>query len=103
MTMLLETRQVNEATARTEELLFQNRPNPFTNETTIQYNLPKTVTKAAIHITDLSGKILQSYPINGTGVGSVTVQASALAAGIYMYALDLDGELVATKKMVLTK
>jgi hypothetical protein len=33
----------------------------------------------------------------------VTVQAGTLAAGIYMYALDLDGELVATKKMVLTK
>ena len=93
----------NSTTRPKEELLLQNQPNPFSAQTTIAYHIPKTTTRAKIHITDLSGKILKTYPLKGTGTGNIKVQGNTFAAGIYMYSLELDGALVATKKMVLTK
>ncbi len=42
---------------------FNASPNPFSNQTVIQYNLTKTFKNAQFLLTDLSGKLIQQYPL----------------------------------------
>jgi hypothetical protein len=52
---------------------------------------------------DQNGRIIKTIPIQATGDGQVTLQANLLSAGTYSYALILDGQVMETKQMVLTK
>jgi hypothetical protein len=63
--------------------------------------LPGDVKTADILIFDLTGKLLKTLP--ATGSGSVFLKGSDLKAGIYSYTLVIDGAIVDTKKMLLTK
>ncbi len=87
----------------TSGVLMQNSPNPFTNNTTIQYNLPAKISSAQIIISDNNGKTLKQLNVSGAGKGSINLNASSLAAGTYSYSLLIDGKKVDTKQMVLTK
>jgi hypothetical protein len=93
-------------TSLTDALLEQNTPNPFTNTTTIHYALPqsrKAGTTAQIVITDKSGNTIKKINVSGAGKGVVNVDATALSSGAYNYSLIVDGKLIGTKQMVLTK
>ena len=83
--------------------LSQNMPNPFNRATTINYVLPGSYLSAKIIIKDLGGKALKEISLAGHGKGSVTVNASALAAGSYQYFLYVDGKIINTKQMMLAK
>jgi len=37
------------------------------------------------------------------GLNTITVQASELPAGMYLYTLVVDNEIIDTKRMILTK
>jgi hypothetical protein len=82
-------------------VLYQNSPNPWKETTEIRYTLPGDVKTADILIFDLTGKLLKTLP--ATGSGSVFLKGSDLKAGIYSYTLVIDGAIVDTKKMLLTK
>jgi len=82
--------------------LFQNAPNPFTQETTIRYSLGETVGSATLFIYDMSGKQLRSYNLHGRGDSQINIIGGELEAGMYMYSLVADGSLIGTKQMVLT-
>jgi len=84
-------------------VLYQNTPNPFTSNTEIVCHLPKTIKKATLHIYNLQGMELKSYPITQTGLVTLTVSGSELPAGMYLYTLVVDNEIIDTKRMVLTK
>ncbi|HEY2726342.1 MAG TPA: tail fiber domain-containing protein, partial [Parafilimonas sp.] len=83
--------------------LEQNIPNPFSQSTSIRYNLPAKFNAAQIIITDYSGKILKQINISASGSGTAKIDADSLSAGTYNYSLMVDGKLIDTKKMVLTK
>jgi hypothetical protein len=87
----------------TDYTLEQNIPNPFSQMTTISYSLPNQYTVAQLVITDPSGKTIKAINISGSGRGSVQVNASTLASGTYSYSLFIDGKIMETKKMILTK
>jgi len=87
----------------TYPVLDQNIPNPFNTSTTIGYYLPNTITNASIYIYDMNGVQLKRYSINQRGKGNVTIQGSELNAGMYLYALIADGNVIDTKRMILTK
>lgn len=80
--------------------LDQNVPNPFTGSTVIGYNLPEGVSSAQMQITDITGKVLAAFPLSGSGKNTLTANVSGFAAGTYCYSLIVNGELVATRKMV---
>ncbi|MDR1561868.1 MAG: tail fiber domain-containing protein [Dysgonamonadaceae bacterium] len=82
-------------------VLYQNNPNPWKETTEIRYELPEDATDAAIYISDLSGKLLKTLPATDSGL--VTLKGSDLKAGIYAYSLVVDGVIIDTKKMLLTK
>jgi len=82
--------------------LAQNSPNPFSQNTTIGYYLPSNVVNAVIYIYNLQGVQIQAYTINGKGNGSVVISGNSLTAGMYIYTLITDGNVIDTKRMILT-
>lgn len=83
--------------------LFQNSPNPFNASTEIRLTLRDDVSQAQLLIFDLQGKMLKSLAVVERGNVTVTVQASELPAGMYIYSLIADGKEIGCKKMILTK
>lgn len=81
----------------------QNKPNPFSGSTVITLNVPETVKQASIFIYDLSGKQIQSLPVTERGETDITVYASGLSAGMYIYTLVVDGQVKVTRKMIVTE
>ncbi len=81
--------------------LEQNSPNPFSEETVINYYLPEETAKATLYIYDLQGKLLVSHEIEQFGQTSFTIQARELNPGIYFYSLITDRQLIDTKQMIL--
>jgi hypothetical protein len=77
----------------------QNKPNPFTNQTVINYTLPRN-TKATISVVDLSGKFIKDYNLTSQK-GKLTINSSEIGKGIFVYALISDNEVIMSKKMIV--
>ncbi|MDD3323425.1 MAG: tail fiber domain-containing protein [Paludibacter sp.] len=92
-----------ETDALTYSVLDQNVPNPFNTATTIGFYLPNSITTASIYVYDMNGGQLKSITISERGKGNVTIQGSEFSAGMYLYALIIDGKVIDTKRMILTK
>lgn len=83
-------------------LLFQNAPNPFYDNTVINFYVPEGSMKTKIYIYNMTGKQLKSIPITQIGKSSITVTGSEFEAGIYIYSMVIDNEIIDTKQMILT-
>ena len=81
--------------------LQQNHPNPFNTTTVIDLTLPDVVKNAVVVIHDLRGMEMKRISVKGRGVTSVTLEANELNAGLYLYSLVADGQLIDTKRMLL--
>ena len=92
----------NDAVATaTETVLYQNRPNPFSESTEIEIELSENAKSAYLYVYDMQGTQKKKYAVQGRGRSSVVIQGNELSAGMYMYALVVDKEVVDTKKMIL--
>jgi hypothetical protein len=81
-------------------ILEQNSPNPFNEQTTINYYLPDGTGKAQLLFYNAQGRLIQSTDLIQKGKGTVNVFASDLSNGVYTYTLVVDGKIIETKKMV---
>ncbi|MEM6718462.1 MAG: tail fiber domain-containing protein [Bacteroidota bacterium] len=77
----------------------QNRPNPFTNQTVINYTMPGDA-KAVISVFDMSGKFVRDYNL-ASQRGKVTISSSEIGKGMFIYSLVSNGEIMVTKKMIV--
>lgn len=84
-------------------ILYQNKPNPFNEDTEIRFYLPVTVNEARIYLYNMQGNQINNIIINQRNNGYEIIHGSELQAGMYMYTLIADGIEVDTKKMILTK
>ena len=84
-------------------VLNQNVPNPFKEQTTIEYFIPDDGEQVKIIFTDNKGSVLKEVEITEKGRGQLNVYAADLSSGIYMYTIVADGITVDTKQMVKTK
>ena len=84
-------------------LLGQNIPNPFSQETTIPFSLSGKFSSAQIIVSDLSGQILKAFKLQGSGTNQISIHTGELAAGTYQYSLQIDGIIIDTKQMILTR
>ena len=82
--------------------LYQNTPNPFTTKTQIKCYIPDNVKTAQLNIYNMQGTQLKKHLINSTGVINVEISAYELTAGMYLYALIVDGKEIDVKRMILT-
>jgi hypothetical protein len=83
-------------------ILFQNTPNPFSNETEIICYIPGNATEATLNLYDLGGIQLRSYNVRTDGFTSIRLYSSEFLPGMYLYTLFVDGKEIGTRKMVLT-
>ena len=81
----------------------QNMPNPFGDNSVINYELNEAA-NVAVQFVDISGKIVKTIN-NGTqaaGTYTLDVNAADFAEGVYFYTFTIGAEKV-TKRMVITK
>jgi len=81
-------------------VLEQNVPNPFVQQTTIDYFLPDNVEKAQILFYNMQGKLIHAVDLMQKGKGSIIVFAQDLSSGVYSYMLVADGQITQSKKMI---
>lgn len=86
-----------------QAILYQNDPNPFTENTAIKCVIPNGVRNAVLYIYDMNGHQIDSRTIAERGNTSLTIRGNSLDAGMYLYSLITDGTVVDTKRMILTK
>lgn len=86
----------------TGAVLFQNNPNPFSAETEISMSLPETVRQATLILYNMEGKQLKVLPVYERGKTAVKIQGHELKAGMYLYTLIADSQVLDTKRMILT-
>jgi len=80
--------------------LMQNDPNPFREQTTFSYTLPKA-TKVTITLTDVTGQVLSIMETNGEkGKNAFILDRGELNSGLVFYRLETDDNQ-ATKKMII--
>jgi len=78
--------------------LDQNTPNPTGGNTVIAYALPAGTTGARITVYDLAGRTIQSWSLSDLE-GQITINASTLSGGLYLYDLQVGGRQVLERKM----
>jgi len=82
--------------------LYQVAPNPFSQKATISFKLPSNVSNAQLVIADATGKTVKTYKLSN-GSTQQDVYANNLAAGVYHYSLVVNGKMMESKQMVITK
>ncbi len=99
---LKETKSDVNSTIKVSEKAFmeQNIPNPFTDQTTIRYQLPENSTSAEIMVMDLNGTLIKSYAIN-KNQSEIIVKSSEIGKGLFIYSLVQNGQEIVTKKMIV--
>ena len=83
-------------------LLYQNTPNPFKEQTIIRFSLADNVQDASICIFDMTGKTIKKLPIS-SGMESVSIGGYELGEGMFLYSLIINGQVIDTKRMVISK
>jgi len=101
----LQTPTLSEETEQLQEkaVLMQNNPNPFHSNTEISCYIPETKRHAFLYVYNLQGVELKTYPITQAGLNTIIIIGSELPAGMYLYTLVVDNEIIDTKRMILTK
>ena len=82
--------------------LYQNTPNPFKEQTVIRFSLADNVQDASISIFDMTGKTIKKLPIS-SGMDCVSVGGYELGDGMFLYSLIVNGQVIDTKRMVISK
>ena len=82
-------------------ILYQNNPNPFSDQTVIGFEMPRAG-KAVMTVYDLNSKVIFQKEVQATkGYNSITVNNSQLGVtGVLFYQLDAEG-YSATRRMLV--
>jgi len=84
-------------------ILYQNAPNPFSQNTQIKFYVPENVKTSQLCIYNLQGTQVKQIVITERGESSQWISGSELRAGMYLYALIADGKEIDVKRMILTE
>lgn len=85
-----------------DAFLGQNSPNPYSDYTSINYELPESAQGGKMQFFDMMGKLIKTVDLTDK-VGIVEVSTQDLPSGTYTYSLLVDNARVATKRMVYNK
>lgn len=97
-----EAESMIESISLNTTMLLGCMPNPSADRTTFTYNLANTVKSAEIRISNMFGEVLNSIPL-AQGSHSVESNVSTYVNGIYFYTLIVNGNIVSSKKLIISK
>jgi Secretion system C-terminal sorting domain len=103
VTNILDVDKVNDIQLVQSNLNFYNYPNPFSNQTTVSFNLP-VKSQVELRLYDLSGKLV-SVIAEGeqeAGVNLLPVSGENLSSGVYFCTLQAAG-YTETRRFVVSK
>lgn len=102
---ILEGRDVKKASAanshRVDEEPLTVHSSSTSSETTVSYRLPSGSKSAELLVCDLSGQVKKVVNVPKGKSNSFSFPTDGLENGIYMYSLIVDGDVYATKRMVV--
>jgi hypothetical protein len=78
----------------------QNVPNPFSDKTSIRFQLAPGVQSATLSIFNLNGAFVKDYSLEGIS-GEVEILASEIGKGMYIYSLNQNGQEIISKRMII--
>lgn len=84
-------------------VLEQSIPNPANGVATIRYSIPQSTTAANFTLVNAKGQVLKELSLNNNRTGQVNLNTSRLPAGVYTYALVIDGQPAASKQLVIAR
>ncbi|MGL5889050.1 MAG: T9SS type A sorting domain-containing protein, partial [Bacteroidia bacterium] len=84
-------------------VLQQNVPNPFNQQTVINFTVAENAGVATMAIYDLNGRQIRAEQLNQRGKGQYVINANELAPGMYIYTLIVDGKAADSKRMIVTE
>lgn len=76
-------------------------PNPVNDQIKLKYDLPKNYKSAEIRVQDMQGKLLETYKV--TSDFDFIYVPSNYTNGLYLYSLVVDGAVIKTEKIILSK
>ena len=78
----------------------QNVPNPFSDKTSIRFQLAPGVQSATLSVFNLNGAFVKDYTLEGN-TGAVEILASEIGKGMYIYSLNQNGQEIISKRMII--
>jgi hypothetical protein len=78
----------------------QNVPNPFSDRTSIRFQLALGVESATLSIFNLNGAFVRDYQLNSNS-GEIEILASEIGKGMYIYSLNQNGQEIVSKRMII--
>ncbi|MES2382536.1 MAG: T9SS type A sorting domain-containing protein [Bacteroidota bacterium] len=79
-------------------IVLTNYPNPFDNNTIVEFEIWQNFTKAELKITNVLGQDIYTQKIDKP-IDKIEIDGSLLANGLYYYAIVIDGSVKQTKTM----
>jgi Secretion system C-terminal sorting domain len=102
--LCLTQAQTNSLNAESSTYLGEIYPNPANTSTTLSYSLPAGASTALVQVYSLDGKVVSSIVVPATaGKSQVQLTTSQMAAGMYIYALVVDGKVLDSKKLAVVR
>jgi hypothetical protein len=102
--LALSSNELNHLNNESAAWLGDVHPNPASNSTTIDYSLPAGAGVAVCQVYSLSGSQVAAVALPATpGKSQVSLNTSQLAAGMYIYALVVDGKVLGTKQLAVIR
>ena len=81
--------------------MVENRPNPFSNSTTIAFELATEGQQIEFSVYNLLGNQIHSQAVQASkGLNTIEFTAKGLSSGIYLYTIS-NAETMVTRKMVI--
>jgi trimeric autotransporter adhesin len=65
--------------------------------------LPEKFSNAQIVINDQAGKLVKQINVSSKGRGTLTLNTTSFASGVYNYSLMIDGSIIDTKQLIIAK
>lgn len=87
---------------RAANKLFVNQPNPFSEKTSIEYQLKDGYSEAELRISNTLGQSVKTIKLKGNR-GFTTIDGSQWKTGLYHYSLVVDGTVIDSKAMVVER
>ncbi|MCF8364216.1 MAG: T9SS type A sorting domain-containing protein [Bacteroidales bacterium] len=99
----LATQSVGIDEPKTDKVFVSNPyPNPANSQVTFDYSFPSGYHNATINIHNLLGAKVKEVNIFGNN-GKAVVDVNDLNDGIYFYSVNLDNEILETKRLVVSR